>query len=109
MHHHARIYWDRSLHATKQHEGAHRLAICVGRKLSALVILTIHGKIDEPANGGGELRVPNLTSQSDGTEHRATIGIDSNRRAGECVTLRKNNQMTRRIRADPAGGRAGAL
>src|SRR5215467_9457047 len=105
MHHHARIYWDRSLHATKQHEGAHRLAIGVGRKLSALVILTIHGKIDEPANGGGELQVPNLTSQSDGTEHRAPIGIDSKCRAGEFVTLRKDHEMSWRIRGDRAGGR----
>src|SRR5262249_2777643 len=87
----------------------HRLAIGVGRKLSPLIISTVRRKVHEPANGGSELQVPDLTSQGDRTEHRATVGIDGKSRTGQVMALRKGKEMSWRIRGDRAGRSAETL
>jgi hypothetical protein len=102
MHHHACVGRNRSLHTPEQDEGTHRLAIGVRRKHSTLIILTIGRTIDEPANCRNQFQLAYCTSQRNGTEHGAAIGIDCDCCAGQITALRKDKEIAWRIRGNGA-------
>ena len=105
VNHHARIRRNRSVHASEQDEGAHRLAIGVrGQRRSPLIVFAARN-IDKAADRRGQFQLSDLTTEGNRPEHGAAIRVDCQRRALQIVVLRKEEKVARRFRGNCAGCR----
>ena len=76
-----------------------------GQKFGPRRVLLGAAEIDEAADRGVEAEAADVAAERDGAVHRAAVGIEHQRGAGEIVVLREQFEIARRVGGDGAARR----